>query len=67
MQEERHAERTLFPNNINDDDLLMFQGCIDDFHCANQGRSPLVNSLDEAREFSKTRRALSLLGERVDV
>lgn len=43
----------------------MFQGCVDDFRCANQGQSPLVNSVDDARELYKTRRALSLLGERV--
>lgn len=43
----------------------MFQGCIDDFHCANQGQSPLVNRVDDAKEFCKSRRALSLLGERI--
>lgn len=49
----------------NDDYLLMFQGCIDDFDCANQGQSPLLHRVDDAKEFCKTRRALSLLGERV--
>lgn len=43
----------------------MFQGCIDDFRCANQGQSPLVNRVDDAKEFCKSRRALSLLGERI--
>lgn len=45
----------------------MFQGCIDDFDCANQGQSSLITGVDEIKELCKTRRALSLLGERVSV
>lgn len=51
--------------NTNDDYLLMLQGCIDAFHCANQGQSPLLNTVDDAKEFCKSRRALALLGEPV--
>uniref|UniRef100_H3D867 Myosin VAb n=1 Tax=Tetraodon nigroviridis TaxID=99883 RepID=H3D867_TETNG len=37
-------------------------GCVDDFHCANQGQSPLLNRVDDAKELCKSRRALALLG-----
>lgn len=45
----------------------MFQGCIDDFDCANQGQSSLISGVDEIKELCKTRRALSRLGERASV
>lgn len=41
----------------------MFEGCADDFHCTNQGQSPVIDGVDDAKEMHNTRRALSLLGE----
>ncbi|XP_074488727.1 unconventional myosin-Va-like [Sebastes fasciatus] len=37
-------------------------GCADDFHCTNQGRSPVIDGVDDANEMCNTRRAFSLLG-----
>uniref|UniRef100_A0A3B4VE94 Unconventional myosin-Va-like n=1 Tax=Seriola dumerili TaxID=41447 RepID=A0A3B4VE94_SERDU len=37
-------------------------GCADDFHCTNQGQSPVIDGVDDAKEMSNTRRAFSLLG-----
>ncbi|XP_070686201.1 unconventional myosin-Va-like [Pempheris klunzingeri] len=37
-------------------------GCADDFHCTNQGQSPVIDGVDDAKEMSSTRRAFSLLG-----
>ncbi|XP_029289652.1 LOW QUALITY PROTEIN: unconventional myosin-Va-like [Cottoperca gobio] len=37
-------------------------GCADDFHCTNQGQSPVIDGVDDAKEMCKTRRAFSLLG-----
>ncbi|KAF3688717.1 Unconventional myosin-Va Dilute myosin heavy chain [Channa argus] len=37
-------------------------GCADDFHYANQGQSPIIDGVDDAKEMRKTRRAFSLLG-----
>uniref|UniRef100_A0A3B4YES3 Unconventional myosin-Va-like n=1 Tax=Seriola lalandi dorsalis TaxID=1841481 RepID=A0A3B4YES3_SERLL len=41
-------------------------GCADDFHCTNQGQSPVIDGVDDAKEMSNTRRAFSLLGECYD-
>ncbi|XP_039989596.1 unconventional myosin-Va-like [Xiphias gladius] len=37
-------------------------GCADDFHCTNQGQSPVIDGVDDAEEMCITRRAFSLLG-----
>ncbi|XP_070827541.1 unconventional myosin-Va-like [Chaetodon trifascialis] len=37
-------------------------GCADDFHCTNQGQSPVIDGVDDAKELCDTRRAFSLLG-----
>ncbi|XP_063758462.1 unconventional myosin-Va-like isoform X2 [Eleginops maclovinus] len=37
-------------------------GCADDFHCTNQGQSPVIEGVDDAKEMSKTRKAFSRLG-----
>uniref|UniRef100_A0A3Q3J0W0 Myosin VAb n=1 Tax=Monopterus albus TaxID=43700 RepID=A0A3Q3J0W0_MONAL len=37
-------------------------GCADDFHCTNQGQSPVIDRVDDAKEMRNTRRAFSLLG-----
>ncbi|XP_008287954.1 unconventional myosin-Va-like [Stegastes partitus] len=37
-------------------------GCADDFHCTNQGGSPVIDGVDDAQEMCNTRRAFSLLG-----
>nr|XP_046249242.1 unconventional myosin-Va-like [Scatophagus argus] len=37
-------------------------GCADDFHCTNQGQSPVIDGVDDAKEMCNTRRAFSLLG-----
>ncbi|XP_044050300.1 unconventional myosin-Va-like isoform X2 [Siniperca chuatsi] len=37
-------------------------GCADDFHCTNQGQSPVIHGVDDAKEMHNTRRAFSLLG-----
>ncbi|XP_069384282.1 unconventional myosin-Va-like isoform X1 [Paralichthys olivaceus] len=37
-------------------------GCADDFHCTNQGRSPVIDGVDDAKEMCNTRTAFSLLG-----
>ena len=42
---------------------LMFEGCADDFHCTNQGHSPVIDRVDDAKEMHNTRKAFSLLGE----
>ncbi|KAI3370674.1 hypothetical protein L3Q82_007236 [Scortum barcoo] len=39
-----------------------FTGCADDFHCTNQGQSPVIDGVDDAKEMCNTRRAFSLLG-----
>lgn len=39
------------------------EGCTDDFHCANQGQSRLIDGVDDAREMCNTRKAFSLLGD----
>lgn len=41
----------------------MFEGCTDDFHCTNQGQSPVIEGVDDAKDMCNTRRAFSLLGE----
>ncbi len=41
----------------------MFEGGAEDFHCTNQGQSPVVDDVDDAKELRNTRKALSLLGE----
>lgn len=41
----------------------MFEGCTDDFHYANQGQSPVIDGVDDAKDMCNTRRAFSLLGE----
>ena len=43
--------------------VLMFEGCADDFHFTNQGHSPVIERVDDAKEMHSTRRAFSLLGE----
>uniref|UniRef100_A0A8C2ZS67 Myosin VA n=1 Tax=Cyclopterus lumpus TaxID=8103 RepID=A0A8C2ZS67_CYCLU len=37
-------------------------GCADDFHCTNQGQSPVIDGVDDAKEMCNTRRAFSKLG-----
>ncbi|XP_067446055.1 unconventional myosin-Va-like isoform X1 [Thunnus thynnus] len=37
-------------------------GCADDFHCTNQGHSPVIDRVDDAKEMHNTRKAFSLLG-----
>ncbi|XP_073327527.1 unconventional myosin-Va-like [Pagrus major] len=37
-------------------------GCADDFHCTNQGQSPIIDGVDDAKELCNTRKAFSLLG-----
>lgn len=37
-------------------------GCADDFHCTNQGQSPVIDGVNDAKEMRNTRRAFSLLG-----
>ncbi|KAM4553693.1 unconventional myosin-Va-like isoform 1-T1 [Fundulus diaphanus] len=37
-------------------------GCADDFNYTNQGQSPVIDGVDDAKEMRKTRRAFSLLG-----
>ncbi|KAL3061378.1 hypothetical protein OYC64_009541 [Pagothenia borchgrevinki] len=37
-------------------------GCADDFHFTNQGQSPVIDGVDDAKDMSKTRRAFSRLG-----
>ncbi|XP_071752801.2 unconventional myosin-Va-like isoform X1 [Centroberyx gerrardi] len=37
-------------------------GCADDFHCTNQGQSPVIDGVEDAKEMCDTRRAFSLLG-----
>ncbi|CAK6961537.1 unconventional myosin-Va-like [Scomber scombrus] len=37
-------------------------GCADDFHFTNQGHSPVIDRVDDAKEMHNTRRAFSLLG-----
>uniref|UniRef100_A0A8D3AKF4 Myosin VA n=1 Tax=Scophthalmus maximus TaxID=52904 RepID=A0A8D3AKF4_SCOMX len=37
-------------------------GCTDDFHCTNQGQSPVIDGVDDAKEMCNTRRAFSQLG-----
>ncbi|XP_061577625.1 unconventional myosin-Va-like isoform X2 [Cololabis saira] len=37
-------------------------GCADDFHGTNQGQSPVIAGVDDAKELCSTRRAFSLLG-----
>ncbi|XP_015256012.1 PREDICTED: unconventional myosin-Va [Cyprinodon variegatus] len=37
-------------------------GCAEDFCCTNQGQSPVIDGVDDAREMCSTRRAFSLLG-----
>ncbi|XP_041853636.1 unconventional myosin-Va-like [Melanotaenia boesemani] len=37
-------------------------GCADDFHCTNQGQSPVISGVNDAKEMRCTRRAFSLLG-----
>uniref|UniRef100_A0A8C4HSV0 Myosin VAb n=1 Tax=Dicentrarchus labrax TaxID=13489 RepID=A0A8C4HSV0_DICLA len=37
-------------------------GCADDFHCTNQGQSPVIEGVDDSKEMCNTRRAFSLLG-----
>uniref|UniRef100_A0A672I9K8 Myosin VAb n=1 Tax=Salarias fasciatus TaxID=181472 RepID=A0A672I9K8_SALFA len=38
-------------------------GCAEDFHCTNQGQSPVIDGVDDAKEMCNTRKAFSLLGE----
>ncbi|XP_031715429.1 unconventional myosin-Va-like isoform X1 [Anarrhichthys ocellatus] len=37
-------------------------GCADDFHFTNQGQSPVIEGVDDAKEMCNTRRAFSMLG-----
>ncbi|KAK2842399.1 hypothetical protein Q5P01_012599 [Channa striata] len=37
-------------------------GCADDFHYANQGQSPIIDGVNDAKDMRNTRRAFSLLG-----
>uniref|UniRef100_A0A673VYX7 Unconventional myosin-Va-like n=1 Tax=Salmo trutta TaxID=8032 RepID=A0A673VYX7_SALTR len=37
-------------------------GNADDFHCTNQGDSPVIEGVDDAKEMCSTRKAFSLLG-----
>ncbi|XP_041734564.1 unconventional myosin-Va isoform X2 [Coregonus clupeaformis] len=37
-------------------------GSADDFHCTNQGGSPAIEGVDDAKEMCSTRKAFSLLG-----
>ncbi|TKS73569.1 Unconventional myosin-Va [Collichthys lucidus] len=37
-------------------------GSADDFHCTNQGQSPVIDGVDDAKEMCSTRSAFSLLG-----
>uniref|UniRef100_A0A3P9DQS3 Unconventional myosin-Va n=1 Tax=Maylandia zebra TaxID=106582 RepID=A0A3P9DQS3_9CICH len=37
-------------------------GCADDFRCTNQGQSPVIDGVDDAKEMCNTRRSFSLLG-----
>uniref|UniRef100_A0A4W5MFJ5 Myosin VAb n=1 Tax=Hucho hucho TaxID=62062 RepID=A0A4W5MFJ5_9TELE len=37
-------------------------GSADDFHCTNQGGSPVIEGVDDAKEMCSTRKAFSLLG-----
>ncbi|XP_030586984.1 unconventional myosin-Va-like [Archocentrus centrarchus] len=37
-------------------------GCADDFHCTNQGQSPVIHGVNDAKEMCNTRRSFSLLG-----
>ncbi|XP_051807494.1 unconventional myosin-Va-like [Acanthochromis polyacanthus] len=37
-------------------------GCADDFTCTNQGQSPVIDGVDDAKEMRNTRRAFTLLG-----
>ncbi|XP_068578522.1 unconventional myosin-Va-like [Cebidichthys violaceus] len=37
-------------------------GCADDFHFTNQGQSPVIDGVDDAKEMCNTRRAFSMLG-----
>ncbi|KAM9352451.1 unconventional myosin-Va-like [Symphorus nematophorus] len=37
-------------------------GCADDFHCTNQGQSPVIDGVDDAKEMCSTRKAFSMLG-----
>ncbi|XP_076847079.1 unconventional myosin-Va isoform X2 [Brachyhypopomus gauderio] len=37
-------------------------GSAGDFHCTNQGQSPIIDGVDDAQEMQATRRAFSLLG-----
>ncbi|KAG7473300.1 hypothetical protein MATL_G00094270 [Megalops atlanticus] len=37
-------------------------GSADDFHCTNQGRNPVIEGVDDAKEMSTTRNAFTLLG-----
>lgn len=41
----------------------MSEGCADDFHYTNQGQSPIIDGVDDAKELCDTRKAFSLLGE----
>ncbi|XP_074534427.1 unconventional myosin-Va-like isoform X2 [Halichoeres trimaculatus] len=37
-------------------------GCADDFNYTNQGQSPVIDAVDDAKEMSSTRKAFSMLG-----
>ncbi|CAN9499418.1 unnamed protein product [Ophioblennius macclurei] len=37
-------------------------GCAEDFHYTNQGQSPVIDGVDDAKEMCSTRKAFSLLG-----
>ncbi|XP_034032086.1 unconventional myosin-Va-like isoform X2 [Thalassophryne amazonica] len=37
-------------------------GSADDIHCTNQGQSPMIDGVDDAKEMWNTRKAFSLLG-----
>ncbi|KAM7002579.1 LOW QUALITY PROTEIN: unconventional myosin-Va-like [Tautogolabrus adspersus] len=37
-------------------------GCAEDFHYTNQGQSPVIDGVDDAKEMCNTRKAFSLLG-----
>lgn len=43
--------------------IHVFEGCADDFHCTNQGQSPVIDGVDDAAELCNTRSAFSKLGQ----
>lgn len=46
-----------FPN------FNVFTGTANDFHYTKQGRNPVIDGVDDAKEMSTTRNAFTLLGQ----